>query len=64
MQEKSEPFPHHQVIFVSEVLEDNEEFEKLKCVFRYASSENNSQVSTHRFVWEQVTVNGFLFTLK
>ena len=47
------PFPHRLVIFVSQALGDNEEFERLKCVFRYASSKNDSQVSTHRLACGQ-----------
>ena len=35
---KAKSSPRHQVILVSQVLEDNEVFEKLKCVFRYALS--------------------------
>ena len=47
------PFPHRLVIFVSQVLGDNEEFEKLKCVFRYASSKIILTISDPRnhLVW-------------
>ena len=52
--------PHRQVILVSKVLEDNEVFEMLKCVFRCASSKNDLWLRHPRTDWSLTKpVRGF-----